>query len=184
MPYFRPSPSQRDKSFRVVDVFYLHLQFFRHSQSENVAIPSPNDIFRRISLPITYWKTVVFQTNTRQAAKFRNCCTAQLARMGQSHRTIDQRSQIAPKLTPPANPPRSSKPKPWSANGKKPRYHAAIGALTGTRLIRGDQDASSSRLITSGKMRSTMTATPSALGCMPSSWLRSGSAATPSRKNG
>ena len=34
------------------------------------------------------------------------------------------------------------------------------------------------------QVRSTTTATPSALGWMPSSWFRSGCAATPSRKKG
>ena len=37
---------------------------------------------------------------------------------------------------------------------------------------------------TEGAIRSTMTSTPSAVGCMPSVWLSFGSPATPSRKNG
>ena len=41
-----------------------------------------------------------------------------------------------------------------------------------------------SRSSTEGKIRLTMTATPAAVGCIPSGWLTFGSPATPSRKNG
>jgi hypothetical protein len=41
-----------------------------------------------------------------------------------------------------------------------------------------------SRRRIAGRMRSTRTATPAGLGCIPSSWFRSGCAATPSRKKG
>ena len=63
----------------------------------------------------------------------------------------------------------------------RPRWWVRATLLT---LNAGYFPAAPSSASTAGRMRATITFTPSAFGCRPSGWLSLASAATPSRKNG